>query len=457
MNLSLKTSIAVSALSLLVVGGIFITHLAKAQTSVTVNGATYDTVHEALEFTLPSDRGTVKGEQIAKIQVISKTQRGDYWIEVVDMKARNNGVEVFVKAWDKNNNQIGFGRDGTVEIERFVIVNPPILVPDSTGDIIQEWTDEFTGEVKQRKLKEDLQEALLQSLEHTLSVKKQKYGSAYIIKGKIGNTTLTAYPQPGTGTAPIDGRMARGTVDETFSTIHNGAGQAVSNTATDQPLAISASATTDQFSILQRWGFGFNTSSIGSDSIDSAIFSLRGTNVITQLGTTDLDIVSFSPADGSNFASSDYAIASFGGTRFATGISSASWSTTGYNDFTLNASGENNINKSGNTYFGALFKWDLDNNFTGTWGSSLVQRFEAYMADQTGTTDDPKLVVEHSAAVPALSNLNASSITSSSAVITWDTDISSDSEVTYDTVFRSRVLPPTLHITIMLHQQARVV
>ncbi len=93
-------------LAIFVFGVVSITQFVSAEGKVVVKGGIYDTVHEALEFTLPSDRATVKGEQIAKIQRIFKVQRGNYWIEVVDMKAIENGVEVFAKAWDKNDNQI---------------------------------------------------------------------------------------------------------------------------------------------------------------------------------------------------------------------------------------------------------------------------------------------------------------------------------------------------------------
>src|SRR3990167_4451732 len=86
--------------------------------------------------------------------------------------------------WTPGGKQVGFGKDGTVDIERFVFINPPILVSDPNGDIIREWTDDTTGELKQRKLRESPQEALLQSLAHTISVKKEKFGSERIVRGK---------------------------------------------------------------------------------------------------------------------------------------------------------------------------------------------------------------------------------------------------------------------------------
>ena len=51
--------------------------------------------------------------------------------------------------------------------------------------------------------------------------------------------------------------------------------------------------------------------------------------------------------------------------------------------------------------FGSMVGWDKDNSFTGTWGSELATDVRVYSVDQTGTANDPKLVVEHSAAPAA--------------------------------------------------------
>jgi hypothetical protein len=130
--------------------------------------------------------------------------RANYDIEIVSMRTIEGGVEVFARAWTKEGGQIGFGPDGTVDIERFQIINPPVLVADPAGSIVRTWTDNDTGRVKERRLREDAREALLQSLEHTLSVKKEKFGSTNIVPGKVGNTTSTFYPAAGAN-APADG------------------------------------------------------------------------------------------------------------------------------------------------------------------------------------------------------------------------------------------------------------
>ena len=45
------------------------------------------------------------------------------------------GIQIFAQAWNLDGTQVGFGKDGTVDIERFQIINPPILVPDENGDV----------------------------------------------------------------------------------------------------------------------------------------------------------------------------------------------------------------------------------------------------------------------------------------------------------------------------------
>ena len=77
------------------------------------------------------ERADIKGHEIAEIGALSRLTHGAYDIEVVSMEAIDGGVAVFARAWDKSGQQIGFGKQGTVDIERFLIYNPPILVPDA--------------------------------------------------------------------------------------------------------------------------------------------------------------------------------------------------------------------------------------------------------------------------------------------------------------------------------------
>src|SRR3990167_9364429 len=139
--------------------------------------ATPQQINKCIGELTAKERANIKGEEIAKIGSVSTTNvkfsGADYDIEITDIKAIAGGVEIFARAWDTNG-QVGFGKDGSVDIERFYIINPPIMVDDPKGDVVREWTDERTGELKQRKLRESPQEAILQSLAHTVSLTDNK-------------------------------------------------------------------------------------------------------------------------------------------------------------------------------------------------------------------------------------------------------------------------------------------
>ena len=85
---------------------------------------------------------------------------------------------------------------------------------------------------------------------------------------------------------------------------------------------------------------------------------------------------------------------SLGTTVFAT-ISYASYSTTAYNDFSLDANGIANIDivNVNSTEFGTRLTWDTTGTFGGVWSSGLNSNFSSSFADAAGTTQDPKLVV----------------------------------------------------------------
>src|SRR3989304_1790351 len=70
------------------------------------------------------------------------------------------------------NKPIGFGKDGSVETERFRFYNPPIMVDDPAGIIIRESTD-MEGKITQRRLREDPAQAIKESLAHTIKVTGQ--------------------------------------------------------------------------------------------------------------------------------------------------------------------------------------------------------------------------------------------------------------------------------------------
>src|SRR3989344_4566684 len=86
-----------------------------------------------------------------------------------------------------------------------------------------------------------------------------------------------------------------------------------------------------------------------------------------------------------------------GTTALATAISYTNWSISDYNDFTLNSSGLAQISKTGISKFGMReASYDVANTQP-TWGSGQEFSVSGRFADKAGTSEDPKLVVTHSA------------------------------------------------------------
>jgi len=206
--------------------------------------------------------------------------------------------------------------------------------------------------------------------------------------------TLTVYPDAGTGGTTVDGVISRSSVDEPFSTIRAGDGTSSNETGTEDAIAgVRASTTTDQFQLLERGYFTFDTSSIGIAIIDSATFSFYGLSKLSGLGETTMNIAEANLTNANALTNDDFQ--NISRTSFGS-ISYTSFSVAGYNDITLNTSGESNINTSGISEFSVQTGWDLNGSFTGSWASNGWNYFYGAMSDYTGTTRDPKLVIEYS-------------------------------------------------------------
>lgn len=333
-------------------------------------------------------------------EIVSKCQkklhnRSKFKIEIVDIEQIEDGVRVFAKAW-KGKKQIGFGKDGSVEIERFNIYNPPILVGDDNGDLVSQWTDETTGELKERRFREDAEEALLQSIEHTLGVMKNIHLNSNIEKGKVGNTTSTFYPDAGSGGTTCDGVVF---VDftSTWSTSHddNGTNATADNTATSFQIRADSGAGNYR---LRRAIATFNTASIGAgDTVDSAVISWWASREGSDTGAS-MGIVQSSPASNGTIVAGDFDAFTVHQDTVSDSKTVQSLSTTAqYYDFTFTPAW---VTKAGITRTGV--RHSLDYNETVAHASppgGTPIRFNLFFSDQSGTTQDPKLVVEHTTPV----------------------------------------------------------
>lgn len=359
-------------------------------------------IRDLIQNKTASERATIKGQEIAKVPR-RKYTRGDLQIEIVDIEPIERGVSVYAKAW-RQGKQIGFGIDGSVEIERFNIYNPPILVEDPNGDIIKESYNSLTEEATVRKLKEDPQEALLQVIEHNLSVMKNIHDDKRIVVGKRGKTTSTFYPDAHTESTSVDGWISKGnssvwstTRDATSGALVDDGDDAIiqDNTGGEGP---STGKTSGGFFVVGRLFTLFDTSSIpDSDTISSATLSYYVS--ATANGDNDgddwINIYTTSPASNTNLVLDDFD--QIGSTAQSTQIDIGSITTSAYNNWALNATGISNISKTGITKFGAREGHDaIDSAYAG--GNNTRNYITVYLAEQSGTTTDPKLVVEHASA-----------------------------------------------------------
>jgi hypothetical protein len=301
------------------------------------------------------DKARIKSEEISKLDLRGKFSdpNSNIKIEITDHEQIENGIQVFAKAW-RGTRKVGFGDDGTVEIERFRIFNPPVLVNDDNGDIERVYIDRDPEteepEERRRKLRFDPQQAINESLFHTVSL-VGKSGSN-IVKGKIGNTTSTFYPAAGDDGYVQD--YNRTTVWATARGAATGNGTGTSGT-TQIINYLRHNVSGSNWGIL-RYFFPFDTSSIAeTDTIDSATLSfycttIAGTGVETTIGiiapTTQADVNALANADYDQCGSLNSP------QEIATRPSIFSWSTSAYNDISLNSTGLAEISKTGYTKIG---------------------------------------------------------------------------------------------------------
>jgi hypothetical protein len=209
--------------------------------------------------------------------------------------------------------------------------------------------------------------------------------------------TLTVFPDAGSpGTTSGDTRVTRSGVDETWAALVGGAGTSAAPTnVTGEFVQFAASATLNQWAAMRRSLFHFDTSALGAGaSIVSATLSLFGAGSSDGLGVSpNINIYQSTVVSDNAFVASDFS--QVGSTAFSTAIPFASWSNTAYNDFVLNANGLANINKTGVSKFATRNANFEVAGSAPTWSSLGSSSITGHYADETGTANDPMLVITY--------------------------------------------------------------
>jgi hypothetical protein len=358
---------------------------------------------------------------IHSVGAVERVKRSKFDIEVVNQNIIEGGVEVFVKAWHPDGIQVGFGKDGSVEIERFRIFNPPTLVPDPNGDIVRKTEFELDDgkggtiiKTLETRFRNDPKEALLQTISHSLGVKKELHKNNKIITGKIGNTVDTYYPTSGAN-SPCDGYSQ--TLADSWDGAHNSTSATAQRvTAADEVLRIRKD--TAGYFYVTRMVFNFDTSNIDTDSIISATASFASNYGFNWGQESDVDPKSYiglvncvGLAGTDNLVSADFD--NIGDSIDNPTLGSDytpfydAWTTTQqYVDFTMNTAGKNWINKTGITSLGLREGHDIED----TPLPIVENNYVIFTMAENGaeaTTTDPKLVVEHSAGAVGPTNLTS--------------------------------------------------
>ena len=355
-----------------------------------------------LEGKTARERAAIKAAEIAKIGPLPRTRRGNYEFEIVAMNALEGEVEVFIRAW-KNGEQIGFGKNGAVDIERFRIPVggggknghlTHLVVPDLNGpiEVEEDMYDLKTltkSGTKMVRYREDPVENLLTNLEHTISG-IAKNGSSRIVKGKIGNTTTIFTPDTGNpGTDSVDGNIRNDCPGTGLPMPHTRArsiGTSLDPNGDTVYFMSNFKQGTNDF-LIDRILMTFDTSSIGSATVNSATLSLYDSNVFDDSNTNATSIVGYT---GSSTSYSTSHFGNFGTTKYAADLAWASHSHTDYNDFALNGTGVANIVSHGVTKIGV--RADKDVSATEPTTSNYL-RYNA--GDHADSNTHPKLIVEH--------------------------------------------------------------
>lgn len=229
-----------------------------------------------------------------------------------------------------------------------------------------------------------------------------------LTKLSFGFSTLTAYPDTGSGSTTVNGWVARQNVDETWATIRAGAGTTSFIDDTTNNLFVGFIQTTGgytgKFAVLRRSIFTFDTSAIGSSAaISDAVLSLYGASKYYDgifAAADTVDIYTSTPASNNNLVNADFQ--ELGSTsQSGSPISYTNWSTTGYNAFTFNATGRGNVSKTGISKFGSRnANYDGDNVSPSGNGDNAQYLIKTYPSGTSGTSQDPKLVVTYTTVAP---------------------------------------------------------
>ena len=202
----------------------------------------------------------------------------------------------------------------------------------------------------------------------------------------------TVYADSGDGTVR---NVAVGSTSGSWTTLRNASsGSSVNNAGSSIWIAYADDRSGDSSQYIFRSFFSFSLSGLPSGAtVTAATLNLYGVAGGGSGAGGSLAPYSGSQASTSTLATSDFS--AVGSTAYATGINFSSWSTAGYNSFTLNSTGLAALESAAGSTVKLSFRSSFDASDSkptaNQWSGCL-----AYTTEQTGTSNDPYLSFSYS-------------------------------------------------------------
>jgi hypothetical protein len=230
------------------------------------------------------------------------------------------------------------------------------------------------------------------------------FADKYAPELSFGFDTLTVNPDPNPETTSVDGLLTMIVSPGTWAQLRDGAGNtADDSTASTFIMRIGAHSNTNEWNVLSRSVFLFDTSALPSSPVVSdATLSVMGNSKADAEGwAPNIDVYASNPASNTGLTATDYT--SFGSTSLTgSPISYASFDVSGavYTNFILNATGRAVVSDTGVTKLGLRnANYDVANT-PPTWVAFGTTRMSAFYAEDSGTSRDPKLVITYVESTP---------------------------------------------------------
>lgn len=229
--------------------------------------------------------------------------------------------------------------------------------------------------------------------------------------------SATYYPDAHEETSSVDGYTIASQLGQTWEQKRAADGVSVYDNTNDINALINCHSVQDEYGRLDRGFTLFDSSGLPDVcGITASTYSLYGQSENHALGSPDINVYSSNPASNTEIVADDHD--TLGDTPYCdTAIGYASWTTSGYNDFILNATGIAAVSKTSITKFGVREATHDVGGSEPTWSESAYMWIQAWSADK-GNGYKPKLVVTYEPPIVVTPSTLALSLTAYAPSVT---------------------------------------